>query len=58
MGAGEYLSVSTECDPEQAMLAEARRELAEGPAGERRELAGLYEDQGLPPRLAARSPTS
>jgi VIT1/CCC1 family predicted Fe2+/Mn2+ transporter len=52
MGAGEYVSVSTQRDTEQAMLAKERRELAEDPAGERRELAGIYEDKGLSPQLA------
>ena len=52
MGAGEYVSVSTQRDTEQAMLALERRELAEDPAGERRELAAIYEDKGLSPRLA------
>jgi VIT1/CCC1 family predicted Fe2+/Mn2+ transporter len=52
MGAGEYVSVSTQRDTEQAMLALERRELAEDPAGERHELAAIYEDKGLSPRLA------
>jgi vacuolar iron transporter family protein len=52
MGAGEYVSVSTQRDTEQAMLAKERQELAEDPAAERQELAGIYEEKGLSPRLA------
>lgn len=52
MGVGEYVSVSTQRDTERAMLALERRELAEDPEGERRELAGIYQAKGLSPRLA------
>jgi VIT1/CCC1 family predicted Fe2+/Mn2+ transporter len=52
MGAGEYVSVSTQRDTERAMLSLERRELADDPAGELRELASIYEEKGLSPRLA------
>ena len=52
MGAGEYVSVSTQRDTERALLATERRELADDPEAERRELAGLYQAKGLTPELA------
>src|SRR3954451_9949767 len=52
MAAGEYVSVSSQRDTEEADLRLERRELATDPAGELRELAGLYERRGLPPDLA------
>jgi VIT1/CCC1 family predicted Fe2+/Mn2+ transporter len=52
MGAGEYVSVSTQRDSELALLAKERRELAEEPEEELAELAGLYVDKGLSPELA------
>lgn len=52
MGVGEYVSVSTQRDGEQAMLAKERRELAEIPEAELAELAGFYEAKGLEPGLA------
>ncbi|WP_244930926.1 VIT family protein [Nocardioides sp. W7] len=52
MGAGEYVSVSTQRDSELALLAEERRELAEEPADELAELAALYVDRGLTEDLA------
>lgn len=53
MAAGEYVSVSSQADTEQADLARERRELASDDAGERAELAGIYVDRGLTPALAA-----
>lgn len=47
MAAGEYVSVSTQRDTEEALLAKERRELAEEPEEELAELAGLYMDKGL-----------
>src|SRR3954451_22808698 len=47
MAAGEYVSVSTQRDTEQALLAKERRELEEEPDEELAELAGLYMDKGL-----------
>ncbi len=52
MAAGEYVSVSTQRDSEEALLAKERRELAEDPEDELGELAGLYVDKGLDPDLA------
>ena len=53
MGIGEYVSVSTQRDTEQALLELERRELEEDPKGELRELTWLYADKGLPLDLAA-----
>jgi len=52
MAAGEYVSVSSQRDAEQADLRLEQRELSRDPDGELRELAGLYERRGLPPALA------
>lgn len=52
MAAGEYVSVSTQRDSEQALLAKERRELHEEPEAELAELAGLYVQKGLNPTLA------
>jgi VIT1/CCC1 family predicted Fe2+/Mn2+ transporter len=52
MGAGEYVSVSTQRDTERALLAKERRELAEEPEEELAELAFLYEQKGLSRHLA------
>lgn len=52
MAAGEYVSVSSQRDTEEADLRLERRELASDPEGELRELAGIYEDRGLEPELA------
>ena len=54
MAAGEYVSVSSQSDTEQADLARERRELAEDPAAEREELAGIYVARGLDHDLALR----
>ena len=56
MAVGEYVSVSTQRDTERALLAKERRELREEPEAELAELADLYEDKGLDPELARRSP--
>ncbi|MBS1878695.1 MAG: VIT family protein [Actinobacteria bacterium] len=53
MAAGEYVSVSSQRDTEDADLRLERRELAANPSGELRELAGIYEARGLDPELAA-----
>ncbi|MEO6090222.1 MAG: VIT family protein [Umezawaea sp.] len=53
MAGGEYVSVSTQRDTEQAALDKERRELREMPVEEERELAGIYEDKGLSAELAA-----
>ena len=52
MAAGEYVSVSSQADTEQADLARERRELAEDPDAEHRELAGIYRARGLSEGLA------
>jgi VIT1/CCC1 family predicted Fe2+/Mn2+ transporter len=52
MAAGEYVSVSSQADAEQADLARERRELETDDAGERRELTGIYMGRGLSPDLA------
>lgn len=57
MAAGEYVSVSTQADTQDADLARERRELAAGPAQEHAELAGIYVARGLDPELAARVAT-
>ncbi len=52
MAAGEYVSVSSQSDAERADLARERKELAEDPVGEHRELAEIYIGRGLDPALA------
>jgi VIT1/CCC1 family predicted Fe2+/Mn2+ transporter len=53
MAAGEYVSVSSQSDTEEADLARERRELAESPALERKELTDIYVARGLSHDLAA-----
>ncbi len=52
MAAGEYVSVSTQRDTEQALLDKEARELREMPHEELAELAQIYQDKGLTPELA------
>jgi VIT1/CCC1 family predicted Fe2+/Mn2+ transporter len=52
MAAGEYVSVSSQADTEKADLEREKNELATDDAGERRELAKIYEKRGLDPKLA------
>jgi vacuolar iron transporter family protein len=52
MAAGEYVSVSSQSDAEQAELAKERQELIDMPEAEHAELAGIYEDRGLNPETA------
>lgn len=52
MAAGEYVSVSSQRDSEEADLRLERRELHNDPSGELRELAAIYEGRGLPAPLA------
>jgi VIT1/CCC1 family predicted Fe2+/Mn2+ transporter len=47
MAAGEYVSVSSQADSEQADLARERMELATQPEAEHRELIGLFMQRGL-----------
>lgn len=52
MAAGEYVSVSSQSDTEQADLARERGELATQPELELQELASIYVGRGLTPELA------
>ncbi|ADV28579.1 protein of unknown function DUF125 transmembrane [Pseudoxanthomonas suwonensis 11-1] len=52
MAAGEYVSVRSQADIEEADLETERRELRELPDAELAELAGLFEKRGLSPDLA------
>jgi VIT1/CCC1 family predicted Fe2+/Mn2+ transporter len=52
MGAGEYVSVSTQRDSERSMLALEAEELARMPKTELRELANIYDRKGLSHELA------
>lgn len=52
MAAGEYVSVSSQRDSEEADLRLEERELSDDPDGELRELAEIYERRGLPADLA------
>jgi VIT1/CCC1 family predicted Fe2+/Mn2+ transporter len=47
MAAGEYVSVSTQRDTEQAILARERQKLRESPEEELAELASIYETKGV-----------
>jgi len=53
MAAGEYVSVSSQRDAEQADIRLEARELALDPVGELDELTTIYERRGLPHALAA-----
>ncbi|MEU5693004.1 VIT family protein [Actinosynnema sp. NPDC020468] len=53
MAGGEYVSVSTQRDTERAAIELEERELRDMPEEEERELAGIYQDRGLSPELAA-----
>jgi VIT1/CCC1 family predicted Fe2+/Mn2+ transporter len=52
MAAGEYVSVHSQADTENADLSRERAELAADPAAERRELSAIYVSRGLAPALA------
>jgi VIT1/CCC1 family predicted Fe2+/Mn2+ transporter len=52
MAAGEYVSVSSQADAEQADLAREREELATDPSAELAELTAIYSRRGLDPSLA------
>jgi vacuolar iron transporter family protein len=52
MAAGEYVSVHSQADTEQAALELERTELAADDRGEQKELAAIYETRGLEPELA------
>jgi VIT1/CCC1 family predicted Fe2+/Mn2+ transporter len=53
MGAGEYVSVSTQRDSEKSLLSLESVELKQMPETEERELAKMYEDKGLSAETAA-----
>ncbi|HEY6094587.1 MAG TPA: VIT family protein [Gallionellaceae bacterium] len=57
MAAGEYVSVSSQADVEQADLEKERRELAADPEHEHAELTAIYVGRGLDPELAAQVAT-
>ena len=52
MAAGEYVSVSSQQDTQEADLARERHELATGPEAEHNELKMIYQSRGLTPELA------
>jgi len=52
MAAGEYVSVSSQSDIEQADMEQERQELLSNLEAEQRELAGIYVSRGLEPALA------
>ena len=52
MAAGEYVSVHSQADTENADLARESAELKKDPVGEHRELASIYVARGLDPDLA------
>ncbi len=52
MAVGEFVSVSSQRDAEEADIARERAELTEAPRAELAELAGIYERRGLEPALA------
>jgi VIT1/CCC1 family predicted Fe2+/Mn2+ transporter len=54
MAAGEYVSVSSQSDTEQADLARETKELSQSPAFEREELAQVYVKRGVDLDLARR----
>jgi VIT1/CCC1 family predicted Fe2+/Mn2+ transporter len=53
MAAGEYVSVSSQSDTENADLERERKELAADPKHEHEELSAIYVKRGLDPELAA-----
>ncbi|WP_296808067.1 VIT family protein [Thiocapsa sp.] len=52
MAAGEYVSVHSQADTENADLERERTELEQDPSAERRELAAIYVARGLEPDVA------
>ncbi len=52
MAAGEYVSVHSQADIEEADLDLERKELKTDPKGEHKELAAIYVERGLDPKLA------
>lgn len=58
MATGEYVSVQSQADAEQAALTKERAELDDNPKGEHLELAAIYVARGLAPALAQQVATS
>ncbi|QQR73239.1 MAG: VIT family protein [Holophagales bacterium] len=54
MAAGEYVSVQSQADTEEADLGRERRELADEPEAELAELTKIYVERGLDAELAGR----
>ena len=52
MAAGEYVSVSSQADSEAADLKREQRALRERPGAEKEELAHIYQERGVQPKLA------
>jgi vacuolar iron transporter family protein len=52
MAAGEYVSVHSQADTEQALLDQERTELNADDTGEHQELTAIYIDRGVDPALA------
>jgi len=52
MAAGEYVSVHSQTDAENADLSVEKQEIREDPAAELRELASIYVKRGITPALA------
>ncbi len=52
MAAGEFVSVQSQADTEEADLARERQELVANPSGELEELTGIYVERGLSRDLA------
>src|SRR5450755_281047 len=52
MASGEYVSVSSQADVENADIALESKQLAENPQDELAELAAIYEERGLDRELA------
>lgn len=53
MAAGEYVSVSSQSDAEEADLAQEKGELSQNIEAERAELAGIYRARGVSPEIAS-----
>ncbi|HZB29542.1 MAG TPA: VIT1/CCC1 transporter family protein [Streptosporangiaceae bacterium] len=53
MAAGEYISVASQSELAAAEIAVERRELVTNPRAEQSELAGMFEERGVAPDLAA-----
>jgi VIT1/CCC1 family predicted Fe2+/Mn2+ transporter len=54
MAVGEYVSVSSQRDAEEADIAKETQELEATPKAELKELTGIYVQRGLDPELAAK----